>query len=553
MAVRAIPILNADGTVRKWIGASSEIPDNKRSEQRFRRLYESNLVGIAFYGPEGALTDPNDRLLEMLGYSRDDSAGGGLDWRRQSPPEWKAVDETQWQLLHRTGRCGPFEKEFFRKDGSKMPVLVSAADLDPGNHDSGVMYIIDLTHLKKVERELRQTESNLRALNDSLERRISERTEEANSRSEQLRAMAIDLTETESRERKRLAQILHDHFQQLISAAKLKVGIARQRLADTPHLEILRQAESLLEEALNASRSLATELSPPVLRDAGLSVALEWLARRMERDHNLVVELSLDAPNEPDNEQVRTILFECVRELLFNVVKHSGVKQAQVSMVMPQEGLLQICVTDQGKGLNSVQAEAYRKRDGSFGLFSIKERLSLIGGLVKIKSTPGRGTKVQITVPVTLALRASAPAQAEDILVSENGEEDPMSLIRVLVADDHKLFREGLISLLAQEAYINVVGEAGDGEEAVAMARELRPDIMIVDVTMPKLSGVQVTSTVVRELPRTKIIGLSMHESDDMAKSMRDVGAVAYCTKGGPAEVLLSILRTAAGRKPATN
>jgi DNA-binding NarL/FixJ family response regulator len=123
---------------------------------------------------------------------------------------------------------------------------------------------------------------------------------------------------------------------------------------------------------------------------------------------------------------------------------------------------------------------------------------------------------------------------------------DPDRVFRILVADDHKLFRESLVSLLEQKPYLTIVGEAGDGQEAIDMARKLCPDIMIVDVTMPRLNGVQVTSTLSREFPRMKIIGLSMHESQDLASAMRNAGAMAYCVKNAPVESLINILRTAA-------
>jgi CheY-like chemotaxis protein len=379
--------------------------------------------------------------------------------------------------------------------------------------------------------------------NESLEHRIQERTLELQHRSDQLRALALDLTETESRERKRLAQLLHDHFQQLVSAAKLKIGIVRRKLTDESLIETVRQVESLLEETINASRNLATELSPPVLHDAGLGAALEWLARRMERDHNLEVTLAVDPNTEPDNEQVRTILFECARELLFNVVKHAKAQRATLTQSMAAEGLLQLSVSDTGSGFDAHALEMKAKPDGSFGLFSIKERLGLLGGLVKVRSQPGQGTTVTLTVPVTLKSEAAVGSAGQ---LFETSTEVPMGRVpdvRVLVADDHKLFREGLISLLSQESFVHIVGQANDGEEAVAMARELKPDILIIDVTMPKLNGVQVTAQVIKDLPATKIIGLSMHERDDMANAMREAGATAYCSKGGPTEALLNILR----------
>ena len=160
------------------------------------------------------------------------------------------------------------------------------------------------------QRTLRKTEAELRRVNESLEKHVRERTAQLETRSEQLRALALDLAETESRERKRLAQVLHDHFQQLVSAAKMKVGTIRRRCTDETLIDPLRQTESLLDEALISSRNLATELSPPVLYDVGLGAAVEWLARHMEKNHNLAVKVDLERFGEPDNEQLRAIIFE---------------------------------------------------------------------------------------------------------------------------------------------------------------------------------------------------------------------------------------------------
>jgi PAS domain S-box-containing protein len=548
---RAEPMRDAQGRVVRWFGTNMDLHDRRRAEQRFRRLYESNLAGIVFYHYDGTVSDPNDAFYTLLGYDEGQERPTRLSWRELTPPEWEGVDNEQWKQLNEFGRCGPFEKEFYRVDGARVPVMIAAADLEPGHHDFGVAYVIDMTRVKRVEEALRQTEANLRMVNESLEHRIHERTLELQHRSDQLRALALDLTETESRERKRLAQILHDHFQQLVSAAKLKVGIIRRKLTDPALIETVKQVESLLEETINASRSLATELSPPVLHDAGLEAAFDWLGRRMEKDHNLHVTVKYDASCEPDNEQVQTILFECTRELLFNVVKHSGCEHAQLSVSTPHEGLLQVTVSDEGSGFDAQGMEMKQKPDGSFGLFSIRERLGLLGGLVRVESEPGRGTSVQMTVPVSLRSpergASNTPLlEAGDSQAGGRSSSQRVPNVRVLVADDHRLFREGLISLISQETFVEIVGQANDGEEAVMLARQLKPDILIVDVTMPKLNGVQVTAQLSKDMPELKVIGLSMHERDDMANAMRDAGAVAYCTKGGPTETLLSVLRNVA-------
>jgi signal transduction histidine kinase/ActR/RegA family two-component response regulator len=444
------------------------------------------------------------------------------------------------------GKCGPFEKDYVRADGVRVPVMVYAAEVVPGDRENGMAFIVDLTHLKEAEAALKRSQEELKSLNESLERRVQERTEEARRSAEQLRALALDLTETESRERKRLATLLHDHFQQLISAAKLKVGLVRGRLDDPQRAQSLEQAEGLLEEAISASRSLATELSPPVLHDAGLRAGLEWLVRRMQRDHHLEVNLKVDPECEPDNEQMRVILFECVRELLFNIVKHAETKRASLEMTSCSGDLLQVVVEDDGKGFNVAELMTQSRANGSFGLLNIRERLGLLGGSIQVQSRPGEGTRVVVTVPASLRPQSAPRDDGPFALPAPKPPEHPVPTVRVLVADDHRLFREGLITLISQELFVNVVGQAADGAEALDLARQLKPDIMIVDVSMPKLNGIQVTSAVKRELPGTRIIGLSMHEREDMARAMRDAGAFAYCTKSGPIESLLSTLRSAA-------
>jgi CheY-like chemotaxis protein len=415
-------------------------------------------------------------------------------------------------------------------------------------------WVGSLTDITDTVRMRETSEAELRMLNDTLEKRVQERTAEAEARSRQLRALALDLADTESRERKRLAQLLHDHFQQLVSAAKLKTGLVRRTITESKAIETLKQTESLLEEALTASRNLATELSPPVLNDGGLIPALEWLSRKMKADYGLRINMQSEPAAEPESEQVRTLLFECARELLSNVVKHAQTKEASVTIKMSAKGLLSLIVADHGKGFDSLEVSSdNRKTETSFGLFNIRERLGFIGGLLNITTAAGEGSSLEMSVPVGVSSRpASAPSESDSDF-SREFPLLPLSLdrpARVLVADDHQLFREGMIHLLSQEPDLKVIGEAADGQEAVEFARKLKPDILILDVSMPKMNGVHVAAQISRELPQTRIIGLSMHEDKDMAKAMRIAGAAAYLTKGGSSETLLDVVRSLITGKP---
>ncbi len=119
----------------------------------------------------------------------------------------------------------------------------------------------------------------------------------------------------------------------------------------------------------------------------------------------------------------------------------------------------------------------------------------------------------------------------------------PARKIRVLLADDHTIMREGLASLLREEPDIEVVGEATDGLVSLELARRHRPDVVVMDISMPRMNGVEATRIIMQELPQTRVVALSMHAHDDMAATMRTAGARAYVTKGGPLEALMSAIR----------
>jgi len=239
-----------------------------------------------------------------------------------------------------------------------------------------------------MEDALRASEERLRELNLVLARRAS-----------QLRELALDLTRVEQRERRRLAEVLHDDLQQLLAAAKLRVSMVQEG-ADPQARPVLGQVLGLLDAAISVSRSLTAELSSLVLYEKGLAAGLEWLGRQMQDKHGLCVHVEADPAAEPDGEDLRILLFQCVREALFNVVKHAGVSDASVRMTLAEGDVVQIEVTDEGTGFEPSEVAADGSSPGLFGLFSMRQRLSLLGGRVDVLSAPGQGTRVILRAPM---------------------------------------------------------------------------------------------------------------------------------------------------------
>jgi PAS domain S-box-containing protein len=237
--------------------------------------------------------------------------------------------------------------------------------------------------------ERRRAEEELRKLNEALEERAA-----------QLRELALDLTRVEQRERRRLAEVLHDNLQQLLAVAKLRVAMLASGVQQEEMRDALGQITRLLEDSIRASRTLTAELSAPILYEAGLARALEWLARQMEASYGLDVQVAADADAEPDGEDLCALLFQCVRELLFNVLKHAGVGTACVRMGRFDGDQVRIEVEDEGTGFEPAQLQVEGIPSEGFGLYSIRQRVSLVGGRMEVDSAPGKGTRVRLFAPI---------------------------------------------------------------------------------------------------------------------------------------------------------
>jgi PAS domain S-box-containing protein len=371
---------------------------------------------------------------------------------------------------------------------------------------------------------------------------------ELEQRTRQLQHLAMELSQAEDRERKRLAEILHDDLQQILAAAKFHLGILSSRIkTDASLQEMAAQLNGMLKEAIDKSRSLSHELSPGVLYQGDLGETFEWLAQQVEAKHGLTVRVEthgrVDSPSEP----LKAFLYRTAQEMLFNVVKHAKVRQARLRLKRTR-GQLWLTISDQGQGFDP---KTLSKTTG-FGLLSIRERIELLGGRMKIKSIPNRGSTFLIAVPDPQELEAAAPGAIAEpharLTKRERAEQKGPDRLKVLLVDDHKVTREGLASLLDEQHDMEVVGQAGNGREAVDLAHKLQPDVIIMDSSMPVMGGDEATRQIKLHMSKIRVIALSMFDEPQMSRKMRRAGAEVYLLKTAPSEELLAAIR---GARPA--
>jgi signal transduction histidine kinase len=231
----------------------------------------------------------------------------------------------------------------------------------------------------------------------------------------QLCHLASELALAEQREQRGLSQVLHDRLQQILVASKYRVSpinaskVIRQTVAEI---------SDLIDEAIEASRSLTAELSPPIQRDEGLVPAIGWLAWWMHDRHGLNVTLIVHEGSARLPEEINVLVFHATRELLFNVVKHAFVKRANVEIYGVGDQI-QVTVQDEGVGFDPDQVLCEKDFSTGFGLFSIRERFSLLGGRLEIKSSPGQGSEFKLVAPMNQASE-TAPAFVEKSLPNSN-------------------------------------------------------------------------------------------------------------------------------------
>ncbi|MCE5325970.1 MAG: transporter substrate-binding domain-containing protein [Planctomycetaceae bacterium] len=547
-----VPVLDAQGQSAGAIAAFIDVTAHKQAEEQVSRSQKtlSELVDRAPFGIY--IIDSRFHIAHMNARSQDGAFRNvrpliGRDFSEAMRTLWPdpVAAEIIAHFRHTLETGEPyFSPRFTNPRNDEQTVESYEWELHrmtlPDGQYGVVCYYFDST-------KLRQAEEALRKAKEELEQRVAQRTSELQHRSKQLASLASELALTEQRERGRLAQVLHDGLQQLLVGAKFRLAVLERAVGEDARKAVSDVSE-LIDDSIETSRSLTAELSPPILQEGGLIPALEWLVRWMQDKHGLTVDLLVPGLTGPLREDITILLFQATRELLFNVVKHAGVKSTKVRVTRPN-GSIHITVSDEGRGFDP-GVFGGKDATGGFGLFSISERLGLLGGTIEVDSAPNRGSRFTLIAPASPPAPPSQTQQKAQVSVvmAPPNQEATEGRIRIVLVDDHIVMRQGIASLLRDEKDVVIVGEASDGESAVNLVRELHPDVVLMDISMPGMNGIEATRILHAELPNLPIIGLSMFEQEEQAKAMIDAGAAEYLTKSGPSDALVAAIRKYARR-----
>ncbi len=380
--IHAFPMIDQDGTATGFVKIVQNIIEqkkteetNRKSEKRFRDIFDNTLIGLYRTTPDGKILMANQAIVQMLGYSSfEELSHLNLEEDRFPSDCPRSIFK---QLIEAEGQVVDLETTWLKRDGSKMFIRESAKAVR--DETGKTMYyegtIIDITEHKQAEQKLLKDRSLLQYL-------------------------VSQLSLTEERERRRLATELHDQIGQSLVISKIKLDKIRHSKTSGEIANVLTEVSNCLEQIIQETRTLTFDLSSPLLYECGFETAVaEWLSSQIQEKHGIRTEFENDGRPKPLSDDICMILFRNVRELLINVIKHSHADKVKVSIQRKNEKI-QISIVDNGIGFNTSEVTSKAVEKFTFGLFSIRQRLDILGGKLEIKSQSGCGSRITMTAPL---------------------------------------------------------------------------------------------------------------------------------------------------------
>jgi PAS domain S-box-containing protein len=393
----AVPVRNEQHEIVSAVIVNQDITELKRREEEQRRLqeerdqllerlqlqFERMPIGCFITDRDTRFIDWNPAAEAILGFKREEVLGK-RSMELIIPPEARPFLEGVIERLLSGDMTAHATNENMTKDGRTIICEWYNTPLRRG--DGEITHILsmfrDVTERKRTEREIAAYQ-------------------------EQLRFMASEMSLIEERQRRDIATVLHDQIGQVLALAKIKLGGMKEAASAGKRSRETDEIRELLDQAIRSSRSLTFDISPPILYELGFEAAVQTLCEKIQQQHGIRLKFSSDREPKPLHDYVVVFLFQAVRELLVNIVKHARAGNVQVSCRRNDRQIV-IVVADDGSGFDTSPTVSQSPGNRSFGLFSIRERLYYLGGEMAVDSAPGRGTRVTLVAPLKESIEEGA-------------------------------------------------------------------------------------------------------------------------------------------------
>ncbi len=439
-------------------------------------------------------------------------------------------------------------------EGSPHGILGIYSTTEKKFAEEDVKFLVAMANTLASGIHRNRIETELQSMTENLELRVEERTRDLVHHQKRVRNLSSELILTEQKERRRIAKELHDYLGQLLVVAKLKTAQLNKMKLSEEFSMIIKEIEESVNDAFSYTQDLIPQISPPILYEFGLMAALRWLAEKMGR-YSLQVKVLSKLKDEllVFPEPMSVILYEVIRELFLNVVRHAQIAEACLEISPKGPDSISFEVTDCGCGFTLEPTIEGILKSQKFGLLNVEERIKDLGGQFHLQTRPGEGTRVLITVPYQIE---KGEGQMRNVTTMEKPKryrkKNEEGVITVVIADDHSIFRDGLRPLLDACPDIKVIGEAENGQQAVHLIQRVLPDVVVMDIDMPIMNGVEATRLVKERTPWIYIIGLSMHAEEVVSDSFSSVGGDRYVPKGHSSDSLIEIIRSSQQNSPSS-
>jgi PAS domain S-box-containing protein len=519
VALKGEASYDAAGRPVRMAGMAMDITERQRAQNRIRALYETGLIGVFYWTVEGSVTDANDKFLEITGYTREDLRSGRIDWAELTPPEWRHLNEEALRNLKATGANPPFEKEYIRKDGSRVPIILGAVMLDEIRHE-GVAFVVDISEQKRAEASLREADRR--------------KDEFLGVLSHELRNPLAPI--------RNAVHILDSVDPTSPQAAQARSIVSRQ----VDHLA--RLVDDLLDVKRISTGKLRLQRTVMDLTGGVRETVEDLRAQFVSRS----VALDLELPEHPvwvDGD--RTRLAQVLDNLLQNASKFTNPGGHVLVSLQSGSGQAHVRVRDDGVGIPPelvgslfnpfIQNDKTLHRSmGGLGLgLSLVRGIALLhGGTVVAHSEgEGKGAEFVVSLPTT-----EHPAATE----KEPAVPHPVAKHRVLIIEDNidaaESLRDVVEVLGGHQAEI-----AHDGVSGLEAARQNHPDVVLCDLGLPTMDGYEVA----RRLrasgvgSEARLVALSGYASPEDVERATRAGFDSHIAKPPDIDRLLTLVAEA--------